>query len=69
MFKHSKKKAIDFLDTYEMLLENKKDLEVLYAEVLELKELLIIANEEVFKLTNELKLIVGVEEEEEIIIS
>ena len=69
MFGYSKTKAIDFLDTYEMLLKNKKDLEVLYAEVLELKELLIIANEEVFKLTNELKLIVGVEEEEEIIIS
>ena len=63
MFRYSKMKAIDFLDTYEMLLKNKKDLEVLYAEVLELKELLIIANEEVFKLTNELKLIVGVEEE------
>ena len=69
MFRYSKAKAIDFLDTYEMLLKNKKDLEVLYAEVLELKELLIIANEEVFKLTNELKLIIGVEEEEEIIIS
>ena len=69
MFRYSKTKAIDFLDTYEMLLKNKKDLEVLYAEVLDLKELLIIANEEVFKLTNELKLIVGVEEEEEIIIS
>ena len=67
MFRYSKMKAIDFLDTYEMLLKNKKDLEVLYAEVLELKELLIIANEEVFKLTNELKLIVGVEEEEIII--
>lgn len=67
MFRYSKAKAIDFLDTYEMLLKNKKDLEVLYAEVLELKELLIIANEEVFKLTNELKLIVGVEEEEIII--
>ena len=43
MFRYSKTKAIDFLDTYEMLLKNKKDLEVLYAEVLELKELLIIA--------------------------